>query len=420
MITVIDAPCGAGKTSWAIGKMNMAQDDERFIFITPFLKEIDRIKQSVMNRKFYDPTNSNNKGTKLEGLKKLIKQGKNICSTHALFKQCDKELLWLLEYSGFKYTLILDECMNVLEEIKITEDDFNIFKEQKLIQIQPDNKVVWLDKDYKGAYEDYKRFAETDCLYSYSDKLFIWTFPYKIFKAFDNSYILTYLFDGQIQKAYYDMFGLEYQKRRVKHTSLGFRLGDYIPYWEEDHDNLRKLIHICEDERLNKIDISSSRKDRKKQSDFSKSWYEKNIDSTQMSQLFNNAHNFLWNKNKAKSDEVIWTTFKLKESKDGTPIPYKKVKGYSKRYIPCNSRATNDYCNTSNLVYLVNRYLSPVTKQFFLRRGVEIQEELWALSELIQWIWRSRIRRGESINIYIPSARMRSLLEDYLVGKELE
>ncbi|MCT9509257.1 hypothetical protein KTJ05_18660, partial [Acinetobacter baumannii] len=35
-------------------------------------------------------------------------------------------------------------------------------------------------------------------------------------------------------------------------------------------------------------------------------------------------------------------------------------------------------------------------------------------SEMVQWIWRSAIREGNPINIYVPSSRMRSLLQRWL------
>ena len=44
----------------------------------------------------------------------------------------------------------------------------------------------------------------------------------------------------------------------------------------------------------------------------------------------------------------------------------------------------------------------------------EIDENKYALSEMIQWIWRSAIRNGEDIYIYIPSRRMRDLLLEWL------
>ena len=40
--------------------------------------------------------------------------------------------------------------------------------------------------------------------------------------------------------------------------------------------------------------------------------------------------------------------------------------------------------------------------------------DAYALSEMIQFICRSRVRRGEPIYCYIPSKRMRELLIDWL------
>ncbi len=58
--------------------------------------------------------------------------------------------------------------------------------------------------------------------------------------------------------------------------------------------------------------------------------------------------------------------------------------------------------------------MNPYEKKFFTSKGVKVKENMYALSELIQWIWRSRIRDGQPINLYIPSKRMRTLLKDYL------
>ena len=60
--------------------------------------------------------------------------------------------------------------------------------------------------------------------------------------------------------------------------------------------------------------------------------------------------------------------------------------------------------------------MNPVTKQFFASKGITVDEDLFALSELLQWLFRSRVRKGEAIDVYIPSERMRSLLEGYLEG----
>lgn len=48
----------------------------------------------------------------------------------------------------------------------------------------------------------------------------------------------------------------------------------------------------------------------------------------------------------------------------------------------------------------MNRFVNPVVKQFFKDRGVIVNEELYALSELLQWVFRSQIRNGKPIDLY--------------------
>ena len=60
-------------------------------------------------------------------------------------------------------------------------------------------------------------------------------------------------------------------------------------------------------------------------------------------------------------------------------------------------------------------------KLYYKSHGIEVDEDLYALSIMIQWIWRSAIRDGKDIYIYIPSRRMRNLLIKWIqdVGKEV-
>ena len=43
-----------------------------------------------------------------------------------------------------------------------------------------------------------------------------------------------------------------------------------------------------------------------------------------------------------------------------------------------------------------------------------MDQSLYSLSEMVQFIWRSRIRNGEPIDLYVPSKRMRELLIAWL------
>lgn len=79
-------------------------------------------------------------------------------------------------------------------------------------------------------------------------------------------------------------------------------------------------------------------------------------------------------------------------------------------FVACTARATNDYADRTTLLYMINRFISPEIEKYFSRRGSPINEDEFATSELLQWIWRSAIRKGNRINLFIPSARMRKLL----------
>ena len=91
-----------------------------------------------------------------------------------------------------------------------------------------------------------------------------------------------------------------------------------------------------------------------------------------------------------------------------------KGKGYSKGFVSCNARATNEYRHKKNLAYVVNIFNNPMILKFFRSKDVKVDENTFALSELIQWMFRSQLRDGKKINIYIPSKRMRTLLENWL------
>ncbi|KAB0444475.1 hypothetical protein [Lysinibacillus fusiformis] len=79
----------------------------------------------------------------------------------------------------------------------------------------------------------------------------------------------------------------------------------------------------------------------------------------------------------------MWTCFK-------DDIPKLKGKGYTKGFVANNARATNDFEQKESLAYTVNRFMNLFEKKFFISKGVEVNEDMYTLSELIQWIWRSQ------------------------------
>ena len=105
-VKIIDSIMGSGKTSYAIQRMN-EDVENNYIYITPFLSEVQRIKDNCTSRKFYEPFNVGS--GKLDSLHNLLKDGKNIASTHALFRLSNEVTKDLIQANN--YVLILDEVL---------------------------------------------------------------------------------------------------------------------------------------------------------------------------------------------------------------------------------------------------------------------------------------------------------------------
>ena len=396
-ITIIDSMMGTGKTTYAINKMQKSSN-YNYVYITPYLSEIQRIKTSITNKKFYEPVNIGN--GKLDSLHDLLLKNKNIASTHALFKTANEDTKALLNANN--YILILDEVMDVIEQVPLKKDDLKLLLENELISIDYDNNnlVKWNPNkiEVSTQYDRIKQMILNENVYMVNNTLLMWTFPVEIFKAFKKVYVLTYLFKGQIQRYYYDLYKLDYEYKSIHKVDNDYVLGEYIEKY--DMSSIRNRINILDD-KINTIGDNEYA--------LSSSWYDKDKNKLLITQLKNNTLNYFVHKIKGKSKDNMWTTYKKQKSK-------LSGKGYSRGFVSLTARATNDYADKYNLAYLSNVFLNPIVKQFFVDRGVQVEENVYALSELVQWIYRSRIRKGndESINIYIPSSRMRRLLENWL------
>ena len=389
---------GKGKTSAAINFINDSDEDDKFLFITPYLSEVKRIKESCPGKRFKEPCFL--RGKKMEGIKELINRGSNIVSTHALFQKFDLEIIDLCRAKN--YTLIMDEVTDVVEQYEISNDDFDILKE-RFVDIDDETGLLrWRnpEDDYYGKFTEEKRLCELNSLAYYGGSVMMWMFPIEVFNSFRNIYILTHMFHAQVQRYYYDYYNLPYRYIYVSgNCKENFSFTEDMDKRNHNHYDYEELIHILDDEKLNRIG------DRRY--DLSKTWYERNKGNASMKQLKNNIVNFFINKRKTRTCDNLWTTFK-----DYKPLL--SGKGYGRGYVALNKRASNEYIQKTSIAYPVNRYINPGIKNFFLKHGIEVDEDGFALSEMLQFIWRSAIRDGKEVWIYIPSIRMRRLLKKWI------
>lgn len=402
-IKIVDSIMGSGKTTWAFNHMK-ANPNNNYIYITPYLDEVERVKEQCISLKFNDPQHTG-KG-KLFNLNKLLSQHKNIASTHALFKMTTGETKQLLLDTS--YTLILDEVMDVIDKIEITKDDLQTLHNENLIY-EKDNFILWNpDKlDYDGTFTRYKlkhqnliidlkELCINKSLMIYKDNILMWNFPTSIFNCFDEVYILTYLFNGQIQKYYFDLHKVDYEFYSINNGSI---VAGANKDYKAIKENIKANITVIES-KINNIGIDDYT--------LSKNWYIKQQDNKILLNILrNNLLNYFTNVVKGKTNDNMWTTFKDYSK-------HLKGKGFAKGFVSMNERATNKYSDKKYLAYTVNRYMQTIISNFFTIYNIDIDQDLFAISELVQWIWRSQIRNNKPITIYIPSLRMRTLLISWL------
>lgn len=425
---VIDAPCGAGKTSWAIQYINEHQE-ESFIYCTPFLDEIERVREQCGKDRFVEPQNYGI--TKIEDFNRILASGKSVAVTHVTFLNATDETIQLIYEGG--YTLILDEVLDVICEFNNAKDvedapeqktqkvNVKFLIEQGLICVNKDYSVDWIGQEYNDPefkFYEVMKFAKMKRLYLARGRLFLTIFPPEMFEKFDNTYILTYLFNNSIMDSYFKMFNINTEIHSIYNGSIV----KYTDNVDKDFKELcRNLINIYEG-KLNRSDRT-----------LSKSWYM-SATPEKIKQLKNDLRTYFTNvvdKASASNGDILWTC----------PVDYKdKVKGHyytkqrdmteQERNLPdkqykmldkelscfasCNAKSTNIYGNRWALAYCCNMFMNPLLKGFLEDFGVPANDEQFALSCLIQWIFRSRVRNNQKIDIYIPSKRMRDIFYNWM------
>lgn len=409
-VYVIDEIMGRGKTSAMINHINQSSPEERYLFITPFLTEVDRIQSACKDREFESPKKE---GGKLNNIKPLLSKKRNIVTTHELFKRFDDEILSLIESGG--YTLIVDEAIDAIQKVEASAYDFKVLNE-RFVSVGEDKKVTWNVEDYSGRFSDYMELLTDRNVYAYNDTNWVSMIPVEFFESFKNVYLMTYMFGDQMLRCYLDLKGVKCSRLYVTGEDLNSYIftDEVIPHPAIDFTN---LIHIELSKKLNRIGDGHWA--------LSKNWYKRHYDSEEMTELKNNLYNFFRNKAGTPSELNLWTTFGAENPGKPNEMDFQKKlsgKGYARGFLACNARGTNKYKHCVAAAYLVNRFPDTGIHNFLHSAGIEHDADRFALSEMLQWIWRTAIRDGKEIYLYIPSERMRNLLiqwmDDVKNGKE--
>ena len=89
-----------------------------------------------------------------------------------MFKRYNQETISLIRDGGYK--LILDEVFEVTKVIEISQKDFKMLTDQKMIEADEDGRVRWMMPEYEGKFEDLRDMCMTGNVIMYNGCMLSW------------------------------------------------------------------------------------------------------------------------------------------------------------------------------------------------------------------------------------------------------
>ena len=402
IVTIKDFPCGSGKTT---KMMQELCSDKLYLIVVPLKTEVHRVLEATTHLGFVEPLEAmTTERTKQSALLKLIDQRKSIVTTHRLYSDIGHlAALGCLQ----EYNVIIDEVPEVIKPVislsKRSVDDFYI--STGYLRISDDglcrSTAKWerrQDDVSDTLHETIKRYAGGQNLYLTAQGTFLTAVPEMLFYRCVSITILTYKPEGSYLLGYLKKLGVRYDIRRDQIAEEKFRA------------KAQKLITFANTGALEKVNFtyckqtkySEQSKETKAIRSGLKNWRARHLKDVPLENIMVTCAQDNWRDSKAfKSGKL-----KLRG--------FAKTTGLGKAHWVANqTRGTNDYSHCSHLVYLYDKHPMPPITQW-LGCSTKGFNDAYGLTELIQWIWRSRIRNGEPITLYLPSPRMKRLLLDWL------
>ena len=433
-IQVIDYPMGAGKTKYICNYMQ-ENPHKRYIYVTPLLSEADNMAEKCTAIDMMTPENTDS--TKTEMFLDLLKDGANISTTHSLFKAVREQHIKLIEF--WKYTVIIDETVDFIESYTdYTNGDIKDLLERGDLTVDEKNNgrvsMNWKVSD-DNKFANLRDMCNAGLIYSTKPPAVMLNVqvPPRMLSAASEVIVMTYLYE-------YSFMHKFMQIHNFKHIKLS------LPDLEEQLPSVRHKIK----NNLEVIELKALDTLLKNQRDtaLSHSWWNTQLikDTTNIKNIFKMCSNWL-NNNKEHSDRFFFTCPKVLVSKVGigkrqtkailesASIKYfnsllgvKKVDEVSDgvttvrvttieniKWLYSGTKATNDYADKTMCFYMINAYPNVGVSHYLKDFGTEMNNDEFALSEMIQFIWRGSIRLpGGNMKVYIGSTRMRNLLQKWI------
>ena len=450
---IVDSPMGIGKSSSLMTQVRFntsyAADDyveslkrtglfndlkhERFIIFVSTIKERDERFLRKLNAKRPEEPPYN------RSILELIRRGENIVVTQSLYGFFNEDTIKAFHQSPYPYTAYFDEIPPLFRDVvgsrqkkdggsiaRFGTADVLLMQQEGIVTRKGDQLVYNLQSEYgrqRSAYKAFdaiKNLSRSCNLYPYGEKNGRFTsiiafMKRELFACFSQCWFFSYLTKDSMLSRYCAMNGIAMEYYHVEGERIRLiRRNPKGEYRETYPKGIERLV-ILEEDRFN-MDAS-----------LTKEWYKaakkgKNEEGLKkLKGCFRSAYTFM-KQHGVRSDTFMFTTFTAyQDLLDGDGRHYPTLK----RFLPCNAKATNDYSDCTGVAYLCNRFFDVNCANFLARRAKEtgdprliFDNDNYALTELLQFIWRSNVRVADSdklVYVWVPNKRMRKLLRDFQV-----
>ena len=418
-VEIVDSIMGSRKTTKMLEWIDQHYTTDRFIYVSPLISEVGeggRIHRDLKYAKFHSPDDKG--GNKSDDLLDMLSEGLNICCTHSLYLLMDRRHLAAIKKHS--YILIIDEEIGVISDYnRYSDSDLDSLMTLGCIDRQDsDGMLLWISTDSSfdkpnHKYYNLKRNIDSGVVYTAkrSNKMVVTQLPVKLFTVAKRTIIITYMFEGNILSCFLKLKGVHY-KPFTEITPI-----------EVNKSSIKKLITMYDIK--GKWRVLDSFK-------LSNTWYTaktsyKNSTTKDIKMIENFISSFARNTG-CDFFDLMYTFPKDKRFDNGNK---KRISPKSlidrdvinditgeveleKVWIATQTRATNDYAHKTHLVHAFNRYPNTSIQSYLQDYGQGVDADVFAVSELVQWVWRSAIRNGEPIVLCIVSKRMRKLFDLWL------
>lgn len=415
-VKVVDEIMSSGKSHWMMNKIREWNSEgvfEQFVYLSPLLTEVGgevcsdtnkrkkgRIQEHLPELEFKYPVPI--KGSKSDNARDLLFQGKNLSATHSLFLGFDRSIVDTIEQ--YKNVLIIDECLDAYKVFDgISKKSLHSFITDRTFLVDKEtNQLTYNHNEHplSGSWEftELANLCDTGCVFYANGDVVIWEFPASVLSAFDEVWVLTYLFKGSFMHAWCQIHNADIE---YVHPVLNRTTAEVKAY-------IKDCITLMETRSMKEIE----------QYAYSQTWWQDQAVVGVVDKIKKCLESCVRTTG-SKSDQILitcplanWEHDKIGKSPKRTLV---KGKGFSRStWLFSDAKATNDYADKNTLIYLLGKNPNPMVYNFCHSKGIEINRDLFALASFLQWVFRGSVRKKEHMYLIVPSKRMRELFKIWI------